>query len=96
LRRRVDRPGLQTRYAQTAGPDIPVRRPVAAAVAKSAAARPAAAVDHESGRTQNNKPSEDYGGFLAAPKRSAVWSASTSGVPPLPPLPIMEAAIAPV
>jgi len=42
LRRHVRRPGLQTRCARTAGPDIPAGRAAAAAAAKSAAASPLA------------------------------------------------------
>lgn len=36
LRHRVRRPALQTRFAQTAGPEIPGERAVAAAVANCA------------------------------------------------------------
>jgi hypothetical protein len=42
LRRRARRPGLQTRFARTAGPGIPVDRAAAAAAAKSATASPLA------------------------------------------------------
>ena len=42
LRRRARRPGLQTRCARTAGPDIPGEHTAAAAAAKSATALPLA------------------------------------------------------